>query len=282
MRLDLVHEEAHLLRLHHLLEEVAVGAVEPLDQLAHIEEAHAPIIDHRVHRGLIATPTRVVKGGFEFDARPVELELDLDEGGDFLLGDLRRVELRVEALERAADGPREAIDDDVVDEIDVRTPRGRALGDLEHLVRLEEHLVDLFALVADVVIARGQVPLELLLIVVGRVSLGALALEQRLLEPSGEHVLDVFHVRLESEERVIRVLHEGGRLAHKVVDRVALPGEVLLPLFERLVDHLELRSKQRLLHLEHRVHDVVVLVRDHLQAAALHAVRLCLLVELER
>ena len=142
--------------------------------------------------------------------------------------------------------------------------------------------MDVLALVADVVVARGQVPLQLLLEVVARVRLGALALEQRLLVPSSEHVLDVFHIRLECEEYVEGVLHDHHRLAHEVVDRVALPGQVLLPLLERPVDGLELRCEQRLLHFEHRRHDVVIFVRDQLQVAALHAVRLCLLVELER
>ena len=47
-----------------------------------------------------------------------------------LLGNLRRVERLVEGLERDGHRARQAVDDDVVDELHVRAPCGRALGHL--------------------------------------------------------------------------------------------------------------------------------------------------------
>ena len=80
------------------------------------------------------------------------------------LGDGRGVPLLGHPLERVGDGAREAVDDDVVDKLDVRAPIRRALGDLEHLVRLEEQPVDVLALLADVGVPGGEGALVLLLL----------------------------------------------------------------------------------------------------------------------
>ena len=279
--LDRVDVEAHHLVLDHFLEEVAVAPVEPLDEFASVEEARHPLVDRRLQAQRAARRRAAVgELGDVLHLRRVELEQDLDERDGLVLRDLGGVELLVEVLERVRDRAREAVDDDVVDELDVRLPNRGALRHLEHAVRREQQLGDLLPARLDLLVADGEVLGVVLLELLGEVRLPRLPRHQRVLGPLVEHALDRRHVRLDRHQRVPALLHHRRRLADELVDRVRAPREVLEPLLDLLVDRLQLRLQQRRLDVEHRLQHVVVLPDDQLQVADLDAVRLRLLEQL--
>ena len=266
--------------LDHFLEKVAVAPVEPLDEFARVEEARHPLVDGRLQAQRAARRRAAVgELGDVLHLRRVELEQDLDERDGLVLRDLGGVELLVEVLERVRDRAREAVDDDVVDELDVRLPNRGALRHLEHAVRREQQLGDLLPATLDLLVADGEVLGVVLLELLGEVRLPRLPRHQRVLGPLVEHALDRGHVRLHRHQRVPALLHHRRRLADELVDRVRAPREVLEPLLDLLVDRLQLRLQQRRLDVEHRLQHMVVLAHDQLQVADLHAVRLRLLEE---
>ena len=275
--MDRVHEEAHVLVLGHLRQEVAVGAVEPLDDVARLEEGGDPHVDRRLHRRVAA---RLAERRLELHLGRHQLELHLEPRHQLVLGDVRRVDLLAHDRERVGDGAREAVDDDVVDELDVDTPRRRALGDLELAVGREQQLVDLLAALVDLGVPLLQVRRLLGGELGGVVRLRALALDERVARPVGQDGLDRAHVVLEHRQLAVALPHERHRVADEVVDRVRLPRQVLEPLGERLVDGLEVGGEQRPLDVEHREEHLVVHARHQLQVAHLHAEGLVLLAEL--
>ena len=92
---------ADLLVLKHLLEEIALGAVEPFHQLGDVEEALDPLVDYGVERRRLGAARPLGELGAVLHRRAVELELRLDEGRGLVPLDLLRIELRVELLQRA-------------------------------------------------------------------------------------------------------------------------------------------------------------------------------------
>ena len=97
----------------------------------------------------------------ELDGGRQQLELHLEPRQELKLCNGRSVHLLCHDHERVGHGARQAVNHDVIDELDVRAPRRRALGDLELAVGGEQQLVNVFAAVVDVEDAGLQVRLSM-------------------------------------------------------------------------------------------------------------------------
>mmetsp|Transcript_44778 Transcript_44778/g.132234 ORF Transcript_44778/g.132234 Transcript_44778/m.132234 type:complete len:338 (+) Transcript_44778:2789-3802(+) len=292
-----MRRETNVLVLLHLLEEVTLGAVEPLHKPHNVVKvgdnvvrvAHDRLSARDLHLLLerwhehdvlwlhLATLSRHLLG--RWLAR--ELQLDVEQRRLLSLGELDRVNVREEEFERRDHRASDAGDEDIIDELDVRTPCRRALGDLEHLVGRRKQVVDLFAAVGDLFLPR----LQLLRVVsherVDLVRLGRWAHEQRVGGPLLQHDLDGVHVTLHLGEVRVRLRDKSHRLLdeRRLVRLRRVPSEALQPTRKHFVNLLHLCLEQRLFDGQHRAQHVIILLLDRCELLALHAQRLGLFIE---
>ena len=232
--LRLVHPVTNLLALANLVDEVAVGAVEALDELAHVEKVGEPRVHHRRNRLWRRPRLRLgrVEYGVGREARREDdlwrhqLDLHFEHRRHLILRDVLAIDLLSQEPERPADEIGEPRDNDLVDILHVGLPRRRPLGHLQLSIRCEEEPVDGLAAVDHLLAARREVRLVLLEEVGGRVRGVGFAAHQRRRHPLLNHVVDLAEVVLEHLQLRVRGRHLVERLLHEVAHFVRLPSQM--------------------------------------------------------
>merc|ERR1719506_3295588 len=262
---ELRDEREQALHLEVLLDLVQVVPglrVHPLHRRGHGEEVLQPALQDAAER-VAELPRRGVEGRLEDDLLVLQLDLHVEERLHLVAGNDERVQDLAQVLQRDCDGRHEALDDDVVHELDVVLPDGGHLAHLQRLRGVLDELVDLLALLGHLVQLHAHGALVLRVELLRSHRLG-LALQQRLLAPLGEDGGDLPQVALDHIHHAAHVADHLLGLRDERRDLVVRAplelrearGEVRVHLGDTVLE-------ERLLHREQlREHRVVLLHND--------------------
>mmetsp|Transcript_52159 Transcript_52159/g.108898 ORF Transcript_52159/g.108898 Transcript_52159/m.108898 type:complete len:636 (-) Transcript_52159:578-2485(-) len=125
-------------------------------------------------------------------------------------------------------------------------------------------------------IPSGNRFLEYLLELVCCVRLRRVSVHHERLSKRLEHHLRIFHVRLDRLKDGVGLLDLGHGVCHKLLDRMALPVQMLQALLQDLIDVIELCLQERPLNLQKRGQHIIVHIHNQLKVPRLLPIRLIL------